>query len=253
MKAAKYTVIIGLGIIGFVIYAFLHPRQPEPVIVKDTPSSTQQEQKNNLQGTWQWVETRPAPDGEENPQPKSDKFSLRFSNELRVSGTTDCNNFMGSYSAEGDSLEFGPLASTLMFCLDSQESEFHQLLAATMSYSFDVDGSLLLILDQNKGTLVFAPIDEATSANEEGVTFTGTLEEVNTGCFFDAECYVVIDKKHVTAIRGWSTDTVGMIIGVDGFGDLESKKGEIVEVYARALDDGTYTLYGSEDYYIKTL
>jgi len=86
---------------------------------------------------------------------------------------------------------------------------------------------------------------------EEGaVTFSGELEEVNTGCFADGECYVVVDGKHVTIIMGWSQEISGKIIGVEGFGDLESHIGREVEVYAKNQGDGTYTLYGSENFYI---
>jgi hypothetical protein len=81
--------------------------------------------------------------------------------------------------------------------------------------------------------------------------FTGTLETVDTGCFADGECFVEVDGKHVTALMGWSRDTVGAILGVDGFGDLENYIGKEVEVYAQEKDDGTYTLYGSDGFYIK--
>ena len=83
--------------------------------------------------------------------------------------------------------------------------------------------------------------------------FTGTLEEVHTGCFADGECFVVVDGKHITAIMGWSQDEVGTIQGVEGFGDLERHIGKNVEVYAHDLQDGTYTLYGSEGFYVKLL
>jgi hypothetical protein len=82
-------------------------------------------------------------------------------------------------------------------------------------------------------------------------TFSGTLEEVNTGCFADAECYVVVDGKHVTVLMGWSRDTVGSVLGLDGIGDLETHIGQEVEVYAQDKGDGTYTLYGSESFYVK--
>ncbi len=81
--------------------------------------------------------------------------------------------------------------------------------------------------------------------------FSGKLEEVNTGCFADGECFVVVSGKHITALMGWSRDTVGKILGVDGFGDLENYIGKEVEVYAQDKGDGTYTLYGSEGFYIK--
>jgi hypothetical protein len=83
--------------------------------------------------------------------------------------------------------------------------------------------------------------------------FTGKLEKVDTGCFADGECYVEVDGKHITAIMGWSQKTVGSVQGVDGFGDLESHIGAQVEVYAQDNSDGTYTLYGSEGFYIKLL
>lgn len=82
-------------------------------------------------------------------------------------------------------------------------------------------------------------------------TFTGTLEEVNTGCFADGECFVVVSGKHVTTTMGWSTETVGTIEGVESFGDLESHIGEEVEVYAHDRGDDTYTLYGSAGFYVK--
>lgn len=82
-------------------------------------------------------------------------------------------------------------------------------------------------------------------------TFTGKLEAVNTGCFSDGECYVVVDGKHITAIMGRQQGELGKVIGVDGFGDLESHIGATVEVYAKDNVDGTYTLYGSEGFYIK--
>lgn len=88
--------------------------------------------------------------------------------------------------------------------------------------------------------------------NEEIVTetFSGTLETVDTGCFADGECFIEVDGKHVTAIMGWSQETVGSVNGVEGFGDLESVIGQTVEVYARFLEPGFYTLYGDENYYI---
>lgn len=90
-----------------------------------------------------------------------------------------------------------------------------------------------------------------TSGKLKAANFSGELEEVNTGCFADGECYVVVDGKHITVLMGWSRDTVGTVQGVEGIGDLESHIGAEVEVYAQDLSDGTYTLYGSEGFYVK--
>ena len=93
----------------------------------------------------------------------------------------------------------------------------------------------------------------STGGKLKADVFTGKLEEVNTGCFADGECYIVAGGKHVTTLRGWSRDTVGTVQGVEGFGDLEKHIGENVEVYAQVNPDNTYTLYGSEGFYVKLL
>jgi hypothetical protein len=98
-----------------------------------------------------------------------------------------------------------------------------------------------------------APTEETTAPITTATTFTGTLEAVNTGCFADGECSVSVDGKHVTVLIGWSQDTVGSVIGVEGFGDLEAYLGKLVEVSAQDLGDNQYTLYGSEAFYIKVL
>ena len=84
--------------------------------------------------------------------------------------------------------------------------------------------------------------------------FSGKLEVVNTGCFSDGECFVVVDGKHVTVIVGRSQEVVGSVKGLkgdEGFGDLEKYIGKQVEVFAKELEYGNYTLYGSEGYFIK--
>lgn len=84
-------------------------------------------------------------------------------------------------------------------------------------------------------------------------TFTGTLQSVDTGCFADGECYIEVDDKHITLLTGMrlNPQKVGTIIGADGIGGLESFIGKQIEVYAQDNSDGTYTLYGSEGFYVK--
>lgn len=100
---------------------------------------------------------------------------------------------------------------------------------------------------------VASPVENETenTASINTKTFSGKLEEVNTGCFADGECYVVVDQKHITLLIGWNQDTVGSIIGTPSIGDLENYKGKEVEVYAQMKEDGTYTLYGNKDFYVK--
>ncbi len=93
--------------------------------------------------------------------------------------------------------------------------------------------------------------DNQTSGKLKVANFSGKLEEVNTACFADGECYVVVAGKHVTTLMGWSRDVVGTIQGAESIADLEGMIGQEVEVYAQDKGDGAYTLYGSAGFYVK--
>ncbi len=90
-------------------------------------------------------------------------------------------------------------------------------------------------------------------SHEKGVHFHGELQEVNTGCFADGECYVTVDGKKVILLIGWSRETVGSVKGADGIGGLEEFIGTEVEVYAGITESGEYTLYGDENYNVATV
>ncbi len=95
------------------------------------------------------------------------------------------------------------------------------------------------------------PAEQKSGVKLKVANFSGKLEQTNEGCFVDGECYVVIDKKHVTIVLGRSQEIVGTVQGVESFGDLSNHIGEEMDVYAQDKGDGTYTLYGSEGFYIK--
>lgn len=96
-------------------------------------------------------------------------------------------------------------------------------------------------------------VEDSNVSKLKVANFSGVLEEVNTGCFADGECYVVVGGKKVTVLVGRSQSVVGSVVGVDGFGDLENFLSEKVEVYAKDSADGTFTLYGSEGFYVKVI
>lgn len=103
---------------------------------------------------------------------------------------------------------------------------------------------------------IATPAEEPTSTTPPAgklkvANFSGKLEKVDTGCFADGECYVVVDGKHITTTMGWSRETVGSVQGVAGFGDLEQHIGQEIKVYAQDKGDGIYTLYGSEGFYVR--
>lgn len=129
-----------------------------------------------------------------------------------------------------------------LFTTQSSKEQENSTVSTDVSSTSDVNGRRM-----DPGTTTEEqPVGKLKVAN-----FSGKLQKVDTGCFVDGECYVEVDGKHVTAIMGWSQAVVGSVQGVDGFGDLESHIGQEVDVYAQDKGDGTYTLYGSEGFYIK--
>lgn len=107
---------------------------------------------------------------------------------------------------------------------------------------------------ENNGDLrVGEQVQEQPEANLKTAKFSGKLEQVNVGCFVDGECYVVVDGKHVTTTLGWRQEVVGSVQGVESIGELEGFIGGDMEVYAQDKGDGTYTLYGSPNFYVKFL
>ncbi|HWC57648.1 MAG TPA: META domain-containing protein [Candidatus Paceibacterota bacterium] len=103
-------------------------------------------------GTWVWMSTD-ASDGSTITPKQASAFTVTFTDDGRVSGTTDCNNFTGSYTqpALGE-IAFGALASTKKFCADSQESVFTGALAKANAYAVSFTA---LDLSFDAGTMHF--------------------------------------------------------------------------------------------------
>ncbi len=78
--------------------------------------------------------------------------------QKQAHGGTGCNLFSGRYELSGDSLRFGPLASTRRACLDPemsrQESAFFHALDATRTWQ--VTGDTLVLLGETGPVARFA-------------------------------------------------------------------------------------------------
>jgi heat shock protein HslJ len=98
-------------------------------------------------GEWLWVET--IKNGETIIPKKAGVFSITFS-ENKISGTTDCNGFSGTYQVDGDTVTVGALAMTKIFCEGSQEMEFTQQFIGVLTA--DRVGSVLT-LTHSDGTI----------------------------------------------------------------------------------------------------
>jgi putative lipoprotein len=72
--------------------------------------------------------------------------TLAFSDSGKVSGNGSCNRFNGTVRLSGDSIAFGPLATTRMACVDpAGKQETSYLKALGDAERFRVDGTTLLI------------------------------------------------------------------------------------------------------------
>lgn len=103
---------------------------------------------------WRWHETV-LPSGELVTPNKTGAFTLTFATDRTMKGATDCNGFSGTYSVSNWQLTFGSMMSTLMFCEDSQETEFTNALSDMESFAFNKEGNLILTLGQEQGSMTF--------------------------------------------------------------------------------------------------
>ncbi len=117
--------------------------------------------------SWVWSQTRIGsdfknPDSVISPDDPN-KFTITFSSDGKISGTTDCNNFSGTYSVDGETIEFGSLMSTLMYCENSKEQVFLKMLSdGKLSLARGDEGegrsyyySLYLTNDNEKQSILF--------------------------------------------------------------------------------------------------
>ncbi len=103
------------------------------------------------------------------------------------------------------------------------------------------------LIDRDSVEPVVALYQDIVPEGAEPVTFRGVFQEYGTGCFADGECYAIVDDKHITTILGWTQEVVG------SFENPDIPIGTQVEVYALPTESGKYTLYGSQDFYIKEI
>lgn len=104
--------------------------------------------------TWTWVRTQ-MNDGSEVTPNTPGIFTATFQDDGTISLGTDCNSMSGMFSLPAvGQIAFAPMATTLMFCEDSQESEFSQMLTDSTGYMFQ-DGKLVLLIKFDSGSVIF--------------------------------------------------------------------------------------------------
>ncbi len=173
-------ITIGLGILCILIGGFFainsyiyNEKQADPIQEEGNsigensnqneneqkPSITPEPQKPTKPGTltgkkWVWVETQYNDERVIVPK-KKDAFTLEFKSDGSFGASTDCNGIGGNYSLNSTGIVFGQMISTLMYCEGSQENEFRTMLEHSTGYDFGSDGSLILHLKFDSGSVIF--------------------------------------------------------------------------------------------------
>ena len=99
----------------------------------------------SLIGSWKLTAYGPA----DSPVPAVEDAgaSLTFNDDGTLTGNGGCNGLGGEYKVNGDQIEFGPIMSTLMACVDdarmTQEGTVTQVMTDTASYK--IEGNTLTI------------------------------------------------------------------------------------------------------------
>jgi putative lipoprotein len=84
-------------------------------------------------------------------------LKLRINNNV-VEGSTGCNNFGGTYTLSDKTITLGPLAMTMMACIDQMETEQKYTQALGEMDSYKITGDTLLIYHDGTVILRFEAI-----------------------------------------------------------------------------------------------
>lgn len=104
--------------------------------------------------TWDWISTRYNNDTTVMPK-KTKAFTLTFKSDGTFRAMTDCNTMSGKFTVTGSKILFSNIATTLMYCEGSQESEFSKMLGEVQSYLFTSKGELVFNLKLDSGSFIF--------------------------------------------------------------------------------------------------
>ena len=164
-----------------------------------------------LEGTEWMLSDHLGPDGALVPVAEEVTATASFS-EGRVSGTTGCNRFSGTYRVDGSSVSIGWLATTRMACLpprDAVERAMTAALETTAGYT--VTGDALELTNADGATVL--RFRAGTGPDLVGATWVA--RGVNNGGGVVSS--VALDAAHVTALFA-ADGRVSGSGGCNGFG-----------------------------------
>ncbi len=149
---------------------------------------------------------------------------ISFSGDGRISGTTGCNQFFGTYTQTGSRVAFSGVGMTKMACLDdgimAQEIAFGAILSGEAEASIDAHGNLTI--RGEKGVAFTARPLAAEQPDGDPAVLTGAawrVEDLNRGGIIDnsnltltfGEDGTVTGSTHCNSLSGGYTATATTI------------------------------------------
>lgn len=110
-----------------------------------------------------WALTSLSLNGEDHTAPDNNAPTFQLSEGGQASGSTGCNTYQGTCTVKGQSIRFGPLASTKMACLEPEGRmalEQHFLLSLSQVTYFNMDGGVLTLHGPDGTALRFRNNDQ---------------------------------------------------------------------------------------------
>lgn len=104
-----------------------------------------------IQGQWKLVSYGSVPN--QKPAVPNVDTSIELK-DGQLSGTVGCNHFGGDYKVTGDSITFGPVMATEMFCEAVAEQEAGTFAVLQNTTSFVLDGNTLTITSADGNSAV---------------------------------------------------------------------------------------------------
>lgn len=113
---------------------------------------TSGESPASIQGQWKLVSFGgPAAQFTVDPEIET---SIEFNAEGQLNGNVGCNGFGGEYTVDGNTLTFGPIMATLMFCEAVAEQESITLAVFQEKATFELDGNTLTVTSADGASFI---------------------------------------------------------------------------------------------------
>lgn len=181
-------------------------------------------------------------------------ITASFTRQAQVSGVSGCNTYQGTFETQGDTIRFGPMATTLMACpgeIMDQESVYFS--ALDDAERFEVDGQTLTLYGPGDAALVVYVVEDQDLAgtNWDVISYnngTGGVTSLVTGSVitaaFDDEGQMSGNASCNDYSGPYETD--GAAITVGPMASTQQSCGDVMDQerqYLRALESAaTYTV-----------